>query len=206
MFARELVVFRLGLTLAITSVVLFLCGCVTDQEKIDAINDVNREFRRQYEEIIKEDGTRQFDATEMQAFIAMENSLRDLGMRIEAQDSSVGYIRSVAPAPNPLTSKEWEEASAVDIERMRAIIVDNVGVLGYFVTFEPEGLEIVINVTTEKKSNKAEVSVTVRMRETKPPKTGWPRREYPPPTAMRLGIKKFWSSFEKELRRVKSIQ
>lgn len=197
---------RFSLTLAGYCVVLLLSGCVSDQEKIDAINDVNKEFRRQYEEIIKEDGTRQFNATEMQAFVAMENSLRSLGMRIEAQDSNVGYIRSVAPAPKPLSPAEWKEASAVDIERMRSIIVGNVGILGYFVKFEPEGLEIVINVTTEQISDIVEVSVTMRMREIKPPKTGWPRREYPPPTGMRIGIKKFWSSFEKELQRVKSIQ
>lgn len=197
---------RNGFTVAALSAALLIGACVSDPEKKDAIHAVNDEFRKNYEELVEEEGTRTYDATEDQAFVAMENSLRNLGMRIEAQDSKVGYIRSAAPAPKPLTTAEWEETSQKDLEEMRHIIVGIVGMPGYFVKFEPQGLEIVINVTMEKRSDEVEVSVTMRMRETKPPKTGWPRREYPPPTSIRLGFNKFWDSFDRELDRIKSIQ
>jgi hypothetical protein len=38
------------------------------------------------------------------------------------------------------------------------------------------------------------------MREVAPPKSGLPRREYPPPTALQAGIDKIWSALEREQR------
>jgi len=38
------------------------------------------------------------------------------------------------------------------------------------------------------------------MREIAPPQSGMPRREYLPPSAVRMGLDKIWSEFERELR------
>jgi len=40
----------------------------------------------------------------------------------------------------------------------------------------------------------------VRLRETAPPKSGWPRREYVAPQLLRVGLEKIFSTFERELR------
>jgi len=69
-----------------------------------------------------------------------------------------------------------------------------------FISFEPEGLLTVINATTVDSAGGCEVSLTMRMREVAPPKSGMPRREYPPPTAVRIGLDKIWAQFEQELR------
>lgn len=182
-----------------------LGGCVSDAEKINAIKAVNEDFRQEYEPIITAQGTRLFNASQAQAFVAMEACLRKLGMTVEAQDSKVGYIRAAAPAPAPLTHEEWQRVGETDLPRMRRIVKEHVGPMGGFIKFEPQGLDIVLNVTTlETSSRQVEVSVTMRMRETAPPKTGYPRREYPPPTAVRMGIAKFWSQFDRELSRIQA--
>lgn len=194
---------------AVFAALAWLSGCgslISEQDKLEAVHAVDADFCRSYEQIMKEDGTRTFRADESQAFIAMDSALRQLGMRIEAQDSSVGYIRSVAPAPKPLTQEEWQQAAEKDLPRMHSILVEHVGVLGYLAPFEPEGLDILINVTTVQVSQDVEVTASMRMRPVVEPKKGWPRRECPPPAAMRMGLAKFWSTFGKELDRVKAIQ
>lgn len=197
---------RSAISLVMLAIMILLSACVTEQEKIEAVHAVNEDFCNAYEQIMKENGTQLFVANGTQAFIAMDGALRGLGMRIEAQDSSVGYIRSVAPAPRPLTDAEWERARETDLPRMHRILAEHVGLLGYLAPFEPEGLEILINVTTVQHSREVEVTASMRMRSIEEPKTGWPRRECPPPTAMRIGLAKFWSRFEDELEQVKSIQ
>jgi hypothetical protein len=43
------------------------------------------------------------------------------------------------------------------------------------------------------------------MREVAPPKSGMPRREYLPPSAVRMGLDKIWTEFERELRSARSL-
>jgi hypothetical protein len=45
----------------------------------------------------------------------------------------------------------------------------------------------------------SEISLTMRMRETAPPASGMPRREYPPPAAGRRGLDKIWQEIDREL-------
>jgi len=196
--------------LALGVFIIVLAGCthlVPDADKIRAIRAVNADFRQAYEQIIKESGTAVFNATEAQAFAAMKACLKTLGMAIETQDSSVGYLRVAAPAPKPLTRQEWQRAVKTDLPRMRKIVKREIGLMGAFITFEPEGLDIVINVTAvPMPPDSVELSVSTRMREVAPPKSGFPRREYPPPTAMRMAVAKIWSQFDTELTRIKASQ
>jgi hypothetical protein len=75
----------------------------------------------------------------------------------------------------------------------------HVGPTGYFIKFEPEGLETVINATALEVPEGTEISFTVRLREVAPPKSGYPRREYLPPTAVRMGLDKIWDALNREL-------
>ncbi|MFQ5995545.1 MAG: hypothetical protein ACE5K1_10675 [Acidiferrobacterales bacterium] len=185
--------------LALGVLLITITGCVTDAKKIEVVRAINKDFQQEYEKIISEQGTRVFKASEAQAFAAMESALRKLGMTIEAQDSSGGYLGASAPAPTPLNREEWERVEETDRPRMQEIASRTLGFRPP-IKFEPAGLDIVIHVTTlELSRGEVEVSATMRMRETAPPKTGYPRREYPPPTAVRMGVAKFWSAFEAEL-------
>ena len=42
----------------------------------------------------------------------------------------------------------------------------------------------------------SEVALTVRLRETAPPRSGWPRREYVAPNILRAGLAKIWVAWD----------
>jgi len=189
--------------LAVTTllaVALWIGGCASKEEIRGAINAVNTDFRVDYEKLIKARGTRAFEAPRAQAFAAMERALTRLGMAIESKDAAAGYLRASAPAPRPLSLAEWKRATAVDQPRLQEIVRRHAGLIGWFVSFEPEGLDVVLHVTLRQRTpSVVAVSVTMRLKETAPPKSGIPRREYPPPTAFRVGLEKFWRAFEQAL-------
>ena len=182
------------------TLLLGVAACASDEQKRDAINQVNAEFRIEYERILTERGTRIYRANLDEAFAALRAALGRVGMRVADQSPRVGYLSVVGTAPSPLTAAEWKVASDQDVPKLREIATQHVGVLGRFVSFEPEGLEVVINATTLEVRSGVEISLTARMREIAPPKSGMPRREYLPPTAVRMGLDKIWAEFERELR------
>ena len=181
-------------------VALLATGCATDDQIRGALIDVNNEFRQQYERILAENGTRVYKVKRQEAFNATRIALARLAMRIGGQSEELGYLNVFAPAPIPLSPDEWRQAADRDLPKLRELAKKHVGLMAYFVKFEPEGLEIVINSTTIEVPAGTEVSLTMRMREIAPPPSGMPRREYPPPSAVRMGLDKIWRELEAELK------
>lgn len=179
---------------------LAVAGCVTQDEKRDATVAVNRAFQVEYERILAEQGVRSYKVRKTEAFVALHAALSRIGMRVESQEPEVGYLNVYAPSPTPLNAVEWQQAAQTDLPRIRALARPHIGMAAEFISFEPEGLLTVINATTVDVPGGTEVSLTMRMREIAPPKSGMPRREYPPPTAVRMGLDKIWGQFEQELR------
>ncbi len=191
----------LGRTAAWIVLVSLGGGCVTDEQKIGALTDVNQDFRLEYERILLEKGTRVYKVPRGVAYAALQGALERLGMRIADQSPDIGYLNVRAPAPAPLNMQEWKEAEARDIPRLREIAGRHINkVLVYMkVKFEPEGLDIIINATTVEVRDGTEVSLTMRMRETSPPPSGYPRRDYPPPAAVNMGLDKIWRELDRDL-------
>ncbi len=181
-------------------IALLAGGCATDEQIRGALIDVNNEFRQQYERILAENGTRLYKVKRQEAFNATRIALTRLAMRMGGQSEELGYLNVFAPAPVPLSPEEWQQAAERDLPKLRELAKKHVGLLAYFVKFEPEGLEIVINTTTIEVPAGTEISLTMRMREVAPPPSGMPRREYPPPTAVRMGLDKIWRELEGELK------
>jgi hypothetical protein len=177
-----------------------LAGCASDQQKINAIGAVNNGFRAEYEKLLVEQGTRVFKLGRTDAFVAMRVAMAELGLHTERQDVALGYLAVAAKAPSPLTEDEWRAASQLDLPLLRKLIEPHVGVAANFVQFEPQGLEVVINATFLEGAGGTEVSLTVRLREIAPPRSGWPRREYVSPHVLQVGLDKIFSTFERELR------
>jgi hypothetical protein len=186
-------------------VALLVQGCVTDEQRRAAIIDVNEDFRQRYEQILAKKGTRFFRVRREQAFAALASTFRELGMQESDQSPDIGYLNVYAPAPKPLTKEEWEEAAKIELPRLRELVGKHIGLLAHFINFEPEGLDIVINTTALERRGGAEISLTMRMREVKPPKSGMPRRDYPPPTAVDKGLDKIWAEFERQLRAARAL-
>jgi hypothetical protein len=177
-----------------------LAACASDEEKINAINSVNQGFRADYEKQLAQKGTRLYQVRREDAFIAMRVALAELGMRTEQQDMSLGHLAVAAPAPLPLTDEEWRTASQLDLPLLRRLIEPHVGIVANFVQFEPQGYDVVINATVLDAAKGVEVSLTVRLRERAPPRSGWPRREYVLPSAVSIGMEKIFTTFERELQ------
>ena len=177
-----------------------LSGCAGDQQKISAINAVNEGFRAEYEKLLAERGTRVYKVPRADAFVAMRVALATLGMRTEQQDVSLGHLAVAAAAPLPLTDAEWRTASEADLPLLRRLIEPHVGVVANFVAFEPQGLEVVINATLLEATGGTEVTLTVRLREIAPPKSGWPRRQYVAPHLLNVGLDKVFGALDRELR------
>jgi hypothetical protein len=174
-----------------------LSGCVSEQQKIDAIVAVNLEYRAQYEAIVSVKGTRGYALRRDDAFTAMSSALTDLGMQAESLDPSLGFMSFFALAPTPLSGEDWRNMTAADLPKLREIAREHMGLTGEFIQIDPEGLEIVINATVlDSPGGTVLISLTMRMRQTKPPSRGMPRRDYPPPTAMRMALDKVWTQFD----------
>jgi hypothetical protein len=173
---------------------------VSQDTKRDAINDINRAFKEEYEAILARNGTRFAGAGVAEAHDATVAALVSTGMEIRQQSRGLGFINADAAAPLPLSRSEWDRAGTADLPRARELLSRHVGMLAELFTFEPEGLDTVITATIIEARGGAEVSLTMRMREVAAPKSGLPRREYPPPTALRAGLDKIWAALERELR------
>lgn len=167
--------------------------------------DVNRAFQQEYEAILAERGTRTYKVRRSDAFVALHAALSRLGMRVIDQDPDVGALHVEAPAPAPLNAQEWKMAAEADLPKMREIASKHVGIAAAMIKFEPEGLLVVIHATALDAGTDTELSLTMRMREVAPPRSGMPRREYPPPSAVRIGLDKIWAQFEQELRAARRI-
>lgn len=187
---------RLGACLVLAALAQ---GCVTDEGIKCALTDVNREFKDQYERILAEKGTRAFAARPAEAFAGTRAALFRLGMRLESQNLELGLMSLAAPAPAPLNLQEWKVAADADLPMMQRLAARCVGLPAYLISFEPEGLDIVINATVVPAFGGSEIALTMRMRQVKPPPSGMPRREYAPPTAVRMGLDKIWGQVEREL-------
>jgi hypothetical protein len=179
---------------------LLLAGCVTIEDKRCAVEAINKEFRKDYEAILVKEGTRVFSVSRAEAYDAVRISMARLRMTVEAQDPVLGYVNVFAPAPLPLNDAEWRQAAEADLPRAREIIGPCVGAFRHFFEFEPAGLETVISGTVVELPSGTAISFTARMRETAPPRTGFPRREYLPPTAVRMALVKMWAEIDREFK------
>ena len=184
---------------------LLVQGCVTDEQRRAAIIDVNEDFRQRYEQILAKKGTRFFRARREQAFAALRSTFKQLGTQEADESPDIGYLSVYAPAPKPLTTEEWQEVAKTELPRLRELVGKHIGLLRHFINFEPEGLNIVINATALERRGGSEISLTMRMREVKPPKSGMPRRDYPPPTAVDKGLDKIWAELERQLRAARAL-
>src|SRR5262249_54855794 len=155
----------------------------SQETKRDAINDINAEFKAQYEAALAKDGSHIVKATPDCTFAASNAALVSLGMVIKQQSRGLGYIQAEAPAPLPATRSEWDQAAPADLPKAGEILRRHMGPLADLFQFEPQGLDTVITATVIEASGGAQVALTMRLREVAPPKSGLPRREYPPPTA-----------------------
>ena len=170
----------------------------TPEQVNDALTRLNRAFQESYERILDERGSRSDVAARAVAFAALETALRRLRMIVESRDPDAGTLTVGAPAPLPLSADEWRRVVQEDGPMMARILCPTLGEYCRQIRFEPEDYVIVINATVLGAPNNASrISLTTRMREINP-RPGVPRRDYPPPTGVRMALDKIWAEYERE--------
>jgi hypothetical protein len=180
---------------------LLMSGCFpTREDRNCAVEAINKDFRKEYEAILARNGTRVYRVTRAEAYDAIRVSMARLQMTVEAQDPVLGFVSVFAPAPRPLSDEEWKQASDADLPRARDVIRPCVGIYSVLFVFEPQGLEGVIRGTVVETPAGTAISFTARMREVAPPLTGYARREYLPPTAVKTALEKIWREIEREFK------
>jgi hypothetical protein len=184
---------------SVASIVLLATACGSlDASYNRAILKLESAWLQENIRILETDGRRQFKASKQQAFEAAQLTVRRIGMAVEEQNYDTGFLLVTAPAPTPLTMEEWAEVQKQDTEKFQKIISEDVGSLSYFATLDPSGKDVVGNVFITEKDAKAEVSIGLRLRSTRTTADRL-RRLQAPPTAVRMGLRKFWNAFEIEL-------
>ena len=179
--------------------VALLASCVSEETKRDAINEINTAFKADYEAELARNGTHFVNARPEEAFDAVYASFVKLGLVVTQQSRGLGVITAQTPAPRPLTQEEWDRAAETDLPKAKGLLRKHIGSLAEFFHFEPRGLDIVTTATILGTRGGSEISFTMRMHEVAPIQSGLPRRDYPPPTALKIGLEKLWSSVDREL-------
>jgi hypothetical protein len=191
---------KLRLAALWAALAMLMTGCATQPTIIDIIKDVNAEFKAEYEAILAKDGTRVYKVTRSEAYDAIRVSMARLRMTVESQDPVLGYVNVFADAPLPLSADEWSEAARADLPKLQEICRRRAFIECFLIRFEPEGLQSTITGTVFEVKGGTAISFTARMREVAPPRSGFPRREYLPPTAVRMALAKIWSEIEREFK------
>jgi len=160
---------------------------------------LNDRFRVDYERILDERGSRALRIDRASSFDALHAGLVRLGMIVESRDPDVGILTVAAPAPRPLSAEEWRRTVQSDLPMMAGILCPILGPYCTAIKFEPDDYVIAINATVRATDRGgSEISLTTRMREIAP-RPGMPRRDYPPPTGVRMALDKIWEAFDQAL-------
>jgi len=178
-------------------------ACVSQHSVKKAAQKVASEWKGENAQILKAEGQRNFRATKRQGFEAAQAAAGRLGMIIENQTYETGFIFMAAPAPTPLTAPEWEKVQAAETRAMRDLVSQDLGFYQWLVTLDPSGKEVLANVIIKETAEGIDVALGLRLR-VKDSSTDKLKRMQPPPTALRMGLAKFWATYERELDTVLS--
>ena len=180
------------------SFLLIGVSCVTDKTYNRAVLDVMSSWKALNEKTLEGLGTRFFRATKKQGFLAAQLATRQIGMIVEKESYETGFLLATSTAPTPLTMDEWKVVQDADTRAVRAILGKHSVIMGWFYTLEPASKDLLANVFVTEKDEGIEVSIGIRLRSTKKTSDKIARLEAPP-TAVPIGLRKFWAVFEKEL-------
>lgn len=186
------------LAVGVVCFVLIFSGCVSDKHYNRAIFKVESAWKEINDRTLETEGSRRFKATKKQGFTAAQLTSSRLGMVVEKESYETGFLYITAPAPVPLSMSDWAIVQKSDTQELRSLIDEDLGVLKWWVTLDPSAKDVLANIFIVEKGEEIEVSVGLRLRN-RGAESDRVRRLQPPPTAVRLGLKKFWSTYENEI-------
>ena len=180
------------------AMVFMVAACMPTKSINQAALKVENEWKIKNDQILESEGRRTFSATKKQGFQAAQLAASHLGMVVEKQTYETGFIFMSAPAPVPLTMLEWAKVQEAETGELRRIIDEDLGLYKWWVELDPSGKEVLANVFVTETPKGVDVSIGLRLR-VKDSSTDELKRVQPPPTAVRMGLAKFWAAYEMEL-------
>ena len=175
-------------------------GCVTTSQINRANTDVDLFWQAENEKFMKREGSRNYHIAPNQTFIAAGTALVRMGMIVEKEDPSTGYLLASSPAPLPLTSAEWEKVKRADTPAVHDLLYREFGILAYAKELDPSYKDVLLNVLIAPKASGSSVALSFRLvnKKLEGPDGGKLRTQVPP-AAVRIGVGKFWSMLESEV-------
>jgi hypothetical protein len=177
---------------------LIVAACIPQARLNKAVLKLESEWKTQNDQYLQSDGRRFYTVTKEQGFAAAQLAASRVGMVVEKQDYNTGFLLVSSPAPVPLTMQEWSVVQETDTKQMRSIVGEEVGVFSWWVTLDPSGKDVLANVFVKEVKGGVDVSVGLRLR-FRSATTDKLRRMQPPPSAVRIGVNKFWTAIDGEL-------
>jgi hypothetical protein len=181
------------------AMVFMVAACMPTKSINQAALKVENEWKNENDQILENEGRRTFSATKKQGFQAAQLAASRLGMVVEKQTYETGFIFMTAPAPVPLTMLEWAKVQEEETGELRRIIDEDLGLYKWWVELDPSGKDVLGNVFVTETPKGVDVSIGLRLR-VKDSSTDELKRVQPPPTAVRIGLAKFWAAYEMELK------
>jgi hypothetical protein len=186
--------------ICVVGLALVLTGCSVDQQRNAAVAQLEFTWKAENDKTFAKNGHRVFPVPKRQAFAAAQATARKFGMIVERQDYATGFLFVTAPGPLPLSQKEWREVQKQDTGKLRDIVRPHMGlILTSLASLDAADNDVLTNIfiTSTKSGSKVAVGIGLRERSSA---TGLIPRTQAPPTAVRLGLAKFWKIFSEELK------
>jgi gag-polyprotein putative aspartyl protease len=181
-----------------------LTGCVTTNDLQVSVNELDAAYRAENDKLFADIGTRVINGvTQKDAYSVAISTAHSLGFAVDEQNPGSGEIAASAPGPTPLTAIEWAHVADVETPRAQSVLVNHIGLLGYFGSFDADGTDVLAHVSVSEVIGGAEIRVTIGVH--RPTSYGVEYGSQAPPSAVKLGIEKFWTTFEQKLRDAKIV-
>lgn len=193
-------IFFIKATLAAIFLVL-ISGCASVQQMQSGMNEVDSFWGEANAKILSERGARVYSANQTQCWDAAKNTATQLGFVITEQVAVAGVLTAKASAPLPFTDAEFQDIKKIEEPMLQAVVANHVGgFTSNFFILEPKHNDVVVQVhITPEGSNSTRVQLTFKL-DYKGPKIGVVVGHNPPPEALKKGLEKWWSAYEKNLR------
>jgi hypothetical protein len=180
----------------------FVSGCATLDEMNHVLQKVDSNWSAKNRETTKAFGSKIFDAEPDKAYLALEKTIKALGFKIKERNPQKRYILAQAPAPVPLSDKEWATVEDVEEPIMQSMASDTLPITSLLFFLHTDGVEIHVNGTVTRETLGTRVKFDYTMIDRKVMAMGLTPVQTPPPTAVRIGLVKAWTEFERQLKHI----
>lgn len=175
-----------------------LFGCASKQELQRALNSIDSTWGSTNSIYFAQDGARKYTISMADSREILYKTMKELKLEYQtdrSNDATSFYF--MATAPTPLTQDEYDEVREIEEPMMQAIAATDVGKFtsNLIVLSDGSDFDIIIHVVLQEGESDTEVQLDLSMRYKKP-NSFIVYGTQPPPEAVRIGLKRFWHTFE----------